>query len=341
MNTMDIDQPDKILRKQIGGYQNTALIFTAVKLGLPDLLQEEKYNLQQLAEKIQCAEDKLKRLLSALELIGLCYLSTTKIYQLTESGRLLATNSSTPHREMVEIAVEQYWESWTNLSGAIRTGKSAFERLHGQNVFEWRSENADANEKFNLWLSKETKAYISDILEVLDLTGTAEIADIGGGSGILLGSLLRKHPHIRGKLFDQPHVIQQTKNAIGAGNQDIQQRLEYIEGDFFKSVPVKADTYIMKSIIHDWDDVESIAILRNCYSAIPKHSRFILIERLTKQEAKACENTILLDMHMMAVTGGKERSLDEYKYLLLESNFNFIKSTVTSSGFHLIEAVPA
>ena len=340
MNTMDTNHPDKTLRKQIGGYQNTALIFTAVKLGLPDLLQKHNYNLQRLAAELQCAEHNLERLLVALELLDICYLSLEKTYQLTGAGKLLTTNSPTPHREMVEIAVEQYWESWINLSGALKTGKSAFEEAHGQNVFEWRSKNTDDNEKFNSYLSKETKNYVADILEVLDLTQTTEIADIGGGSGILIEALLKKHSHIKGKLFDQPHVIQHAKNVV-VSNEGICQRLEYIEGDFFKSVPVKADAYIMKSIIHDWDDVESVAILLNCHSSMPKHSKLILIERLTKQEAVDDEETTLLDIHMMAVTGGRERTLDEYKRLLHESKFNFIKSTPTRSGLHVIEAVPA
>jgi hypothetical protein len=327
------------LRKLIDGYRNTALIYTAVKLDLPDTMDTSAVNAEQLASLIDGSAPHLARLLDALVPAGICDRSADGSYTLTESGLSLRRNSASPHRELVEIAVEQYWSPWTHLELSVRTGEPAFEHLHGMGVFEWRRANPGANELFNSWLAKETDIVVNAIIEATDFSGTERIADIGGGNGSLLAAALTQYPHLTGTLFDQAHVIEQAKKHLGETR--VFSRMEFCAGDFFTGIPVKADTYMLKSVLHDWTDEKAITILKCCRVTAANDTRLMLVERLLGRSNSNAETNTMVDIHMMAVTGGRERSLEEYRVLLTKSGFTLSKVSATAPGFHIMEATPA
>ena len=327
------------VRSLIDGYRNTALIYTAVRLDLPDIMGEEASHAEQLAARIGASAPHLARLLDALVLAGVCDRSVDGRYMLTESGLSLRSDSASPHRDLVQIAVEQYWSPWTNLEHSIRTGEPAFEHLHGMGVFEWRRAHPDANDLFNAWLAKETDSVVSAIVEAADFSGVATVVDVGGGNGSLLAALLAQYPHMTGTLFEQAHVVSQARNNLA--EKTVSGRVDYCEGSFFTGIPVRADVYLLKSVLHDWTDDKAITILRSCRAAAGDAAKLLLVERLVGEADGDDTAATMVDIHMMAVTGGRERSRDEYGALLGQSGFALSKVSATSCGFCILEALPA
>jgi AraC-like DNA-binding protein len=330
--------PGDFLRRQIEGYQATALIYAAVNLGLPDHMQDGDWNIDQLAEDLDCPIQGLHRVLRALTAIGICEQPNEDIYRLTQAGALLSTDSSSPHRELVKIAVEQYWNPWANLADCVRSGQPAFERLQGMSPWQWRSQHVAQGVDFNSWLAKETTLAAHSVLEAVDFSVVHRLADIGGGSGGLVAKVLEVFPHLTGVLFDQPHVIDQARQALGS--QGLLGRVELSEGDFFRAIPVKADLYLLKSILHDWNDACCETILRNCRSAMSPGSRLLVIERMLGSSPHTDSETVMIDIRMMLITGGRERMLFEYEQLLRKSGLKVSKIVPARSGLSVIEAIP-
>lgn len=334
----NVSSPGDCLSRQIEGYQTTALIYAAVGLGLPDCMRGNGWEVEQLAESLDCPVQGLDRLLRALTSIGICEQLDGRTYRLTETGALLRKDSSSPHREMVRIAVEQYWHPWADLADCIRSGQPAFEKLHGMDPWEWRRQQVPQGADFNSWLAKETSRAARSILEAVDFSAVHRLADIGGGSGGLLAEMVGAFPHLTGVLFDQSHVIGQARQALG--RQGLLDRMELTEGDFFRRVPVKADMYVLKSILHDWNDACCGTILRNCRSAMDPGSRLLVVERILEPSACADPGTAMIDIRMMLITGGRERMLFEYEKLLRECGLLISRVIPTRSGVSVIEAVP-
>ena len=219
----------------------------------------------------------------------------------------------------------------------MRSERSAFDAAFGTTPREYRRAHPRIGASFDAWLAGETRAHCAAVVTALDLRGVARVADIGGGGGALLQALLEAHPQLAGVLFDQPHVIRAAARgfdaAIAAG------RVELAGGDFFAAVPVQAGLYLLKSVIHDWDDADSVRILGNCRAAMPAGARLALIERVLPARARDDTATVLVDVQMMAITGGRERRLDEFEALLRDAGLAPSGVTRTASGFAIIEAV--
>lgn len=339
----EIDIPEETvtseekLRHLIGGYRDTALIYSAVNLGLPDLLQQKPMAVSEMARQLKCSALNLERFVNALQIIGLLEKVGESQFRLSQTGLLLVEGSPSPCREMVSMAVEQHWQSWTRLDYSVLTDKPAFDFLHGSGPFEWRSKNPQASRLFNSWLEKETAGFTASILEKLDLSRCTKVVDIAGGNGGLLVGILRANPALNGILFEQAHVIQQARIALQSA--DCIDRIEFCDGDFFQSVSVEGDVYILKSVIHDWNDSAAVQILQACRGSAKATSKLILVERLTGQGPYHHETT-MLDVAMMAITGGRERSLDQYRELLRQSGYRLVEAVACSSGFYIIEARP-
>ena len=326
------------LSQQIEACRETALIYAAIKLGLPDLLANADLSPEDIAEALGGDLDSLIRFVNALAVLGLVEIGEKSLVRLTAAGKLLCRDSESPCRELTQMLVEQHWSSWTHLDHSVLTGQPAFTQLHGMRPFDWRRNNPHANQLFNSWLKKETANYTVSILSAIDLSDCTKVADIAGGNGSLLMAMLNNNKHLQGVLFDQPHVIAQAQKDLAYA--PCIDRLEFVSGDFFKGFVIEAGLYVLKSIIHDWNDAESVKILAACRSTMKLDARLILVERLLGQNDANHKTTTMLDMAMMAVTGGRERSLEEYESLLARSGFGLRSLNHCSSGFHVIEALP-
>ena len=325
------------LNRLIDGYQGTALVYAALRLGLFDRMDATPASAAALAAAVGVPADRLHRLLRALAAIGVVEESPDGCFAPGAAGALLRADSGSGLREKAILAVEHYWPAWAAFEHCVRSERSAFDAAFGTTPWEYRRAHPRIGASFDAWLAGETRAHCAAVVTALDLRGVARVADIGGGGGALLQALLEAHPQLAGVLFDQPHVIRAAAGAFGAAI--AAGRLELAGGDFFAAVPVQAGLYLLKSVIHDWDDADSVRILGNCRAAMPAGARLALIERVLPARARDDTATVLVDVQMMAITGGRERRLDEFEALLRDAGLAPSGVTRTASGFAIIEAV--
>lgn len=325
------DQHSTRLDAVVNGYQDTAIVLAAVRLDLPDLMAGGLTDAESLAAAAGCRVPELTRLLRGLQMIGMV-LDEDGHHRLTDEGRMLLRDAPEPHRQLVELVADQYWGAWTNLAHAARTGEPGFTHLHGTGPFEWRAQHAEAGRLFSAWLHKETAGLTESIAETIDLTGVRTLADVGGGDGALLRSLLARHPSIRGSLLDRDEVV---RRAAADWPAELDARTSFVPVDFFEEIAVDADAYVLKSVLHDWDDEEVGRILLNCADALPSDGSLFVVERVLDQ---GTESTIRLDLHMMAVTGGQERSMDALAGLVVGAGLAVAHVAETTTGFTVIEA---
>lgn len=326
------------LHTYIDGYQQSAVIYVAAKLRLADLIAEGLTDSTSLANHLEVAQTPLLRLLRALASLGFCRETSSDAFELDEIGHLLRENHPDSQRHKALLAVEQYWPSWMNLLYSVQTGETAFEFVHGMSPWTYREQNPELGECFNLSLQRETDKSTESIIAALDLKAVSTIADIGGGTGALFIKILTAYPYLTGTLFDQGHVVAATQKRLERAG--LTPRGTTLGGDLFTAIPVTADLYILKSVLHDWDDTQCNTILRNCRAAMHRDSKLVLIERLLPEKG-GDEKVSLLDIRMLLITGGKERSLKEYQRLTHEAGLLLQQTVATESGVVLMECIQA
>jgi hypothetical protein len=275
--------------------------------------------------------------LRGLASLGLCAEGPDGTFALTHQGRCLLPGARL--REKVQIVVGQYWQPWANLATAVATGKPAFEQVFGQSVFDWRHDHAEAGALFDSYLAHEALAQAAPIVAALDLSGVESVADLGGGYGGLLAGILQSNPDLRGILFDRPHRIEAAMPFLQA--QGVADRVERIGGDLLAAIPVEAGLYLLAGVLRQWDDAHARKVLANCRTAMPRGASLVIVERLLPEQADDDPAAIMLDLHMMAITGGRVRKLAEFEAMLAEAGFSLAKARPTQSGLAAIEAVPA
>jgi AraC-like DNA-binding protein len=328
------------LRLKIEAYHEAALLYTAVKLGLPDGIGERAVTVEDLARELGLSAPHLSRFLRGLVTLGICKELPDGAFALAPGGWFLRSDSRSRLDRKVQIVVEQYWRPWSDLASCLKTGEPSFDRVFGMSVGDWRREHPEQGEMFESYLATQTFDQAASILEVMDCAVEAKkVADIGGGCGALLAPLLIAFPHLAGALFDKPHMIEMAKPFLQVFAQfHLAERIELIAGDVFAEIPIKADLYLLKGVLQEWDDGDALAILRNVRDAMPDGARLVVIERLMPERASDDPAAVMLDLHMMVITGGKARSLAEFEALLAAAGLTLAKTTPTTSGLTVIEA---
>jgi len=330
------DAFEERLRLKIEAYHEAALVYAAMKLGLPERMAAGAVTAEQLAEALRLSAPHLMRFLRGLCTIGVCEELADGSFALAAGGRSLGSGSPSRLAEKVQIVVGQYWRPWANLVANLEAGTPAFEQVFGMSVSDWRGRNEEQGALFDSYLAKETLAQAGAIIAALDVSGTKMIADIGGGYGGLLAALLGAHPQIEGILFDRSQTLEAAKPFLQSLG--VAERIEFEAGDFLAEIPVRADLYLLKGVLQQWDDGEARTILSNCRDAMPEGGRLVIIELLLPERATDDPAAIMLDLHMMTITGGRARSLAQFATLLSEAGLALAKVTPTSSGLAIIEA---
>lgn len=325
------------LASLIDGYQTTAVLRAAVELDLPDLLARTPANAATLAAHTGVNADALHRLLGVLAALGLAHDNNDGRFALTEAGLALTTTSDTGMRQRLLLATTHYAPVWNWIADNVRSGTTAFEQLHGCSPWQYRQQHAESGQLFNDWLRFETGRVARLLATELNLPSDGHVADIGGGTGALLMALLDLHPQLQTTLFDRPHVVAQAEARWRSEGRSSHPAC--VVGDFMREIPVSADVFLLKSILHDWSDADSLNILRRCHHAMPAGARLLLIERVLPAHPPEDASTHLLDLHMMLVTGGRERNFAQFAALLEQAGFDSIGARTTPSAFTVIEAV--
>lgn len=310
------------LARMVGGYQVTQALYVAAALGIADLLVDETRTSDELAEATGADAESLYRLLRALARIGVLDEQAGRTFALTELGAGLRDEEV--RTRLLFVGRPHHWNTWSSLLHSVQTGENAFQSIHAQSVWEYRAEHPEESEIFNAWMVGLTRAANEVILGGYDFGRFRHVVDVGGGHGAFLAAMLAAHAHLRGTLFDQPHVV--------AGAPSIE-RCEIVAGSFFEEVPAGGDAYVLKSIIHDWRDPEATAILRTIARALDAEARVLLVERDLADPAAPW-----LDLLMLVMAGGQERTEDEYAALFRAGGLDYVGATRVGGGWAVFEA---
>ena len=322
----------------IGGYRISQALRVAVELGIPDHLAAGPRHCDDLATTTGSHAPTLYRLLRFLAGAGLLDETSPKQFALTPLGSTLRADIPASICPVVRLWLsESHWQSWSHLLHSVQTGQHAFDHAHGTGVFDYLREDAELSAIFNATMTTSSARLANALLKHYDFHGIGRIVDIGGGHGFTLTTILADHPTMKGVLFDLPDVVAGASlEAIGGRN-----RCEIIGGSFFETIPADADAYILKQIIHDWDDDQSLAILRNVRAAMPGHARVLLIERRIEPDHRDAMRVLHIDMEMLVNVSGMERTDAEYRSLLEQAGFRLARVVplLDGAGFAVFEAM--
>jgi hypothetical protein len=277
----------------------------------------------------------LFRFMRALESLELLEFGREGVL-LSESGKLLAVEESSISSIPVLIG-EQYLPAWSNLASTLRNCTPAFEQVFGVSVWKHRQEHPHLNEAFGRMIKEPATNEIKAILDAYDFGGHQKVVDVGGGSGWLLAGILAKYTDVSGVLFDQPHVVKGFLDSIETAG--IRDRCAVIGGSFFDSVPADGGLYLMQSILHDWGDEDCVRILKATRESMTSDARLLVLERIIPADAVMPIPLAMLDMHMMTVLGGCERTLAEFDDLFAKAGLRRLR-VIATAGFaaDIIEA---
>jgi hypothetical protein len=333
-----IDKAKAEVLDLILGFQISQGIHVAASLGIADLLSAGPKSSTDLAIAAGAHPASLYRLMRALAAVGLFHEDDRGRFGLTVRGHALRSDVPGGCAPAAQFyAGRSAWAAWGNLLHAVRTGAAAFDHVHGKNVWAYRAEHPEESDAFDRAMAAGSARFAEALLSVCDFGRFATVVDVGGGDGTLLASILAANPRIRGTLFDQPRAVARavaSLHALGAS-----ERCELVSGDFFVRIPSGADAYLLKNILHDWDDEASAKLLGACRAAMRSDSRLLIFEHVIGAP-KACARGKLMDLNMMVMTGGQERALAGFTSLLRQSRFRLLSVTPTSTPLSVIEAMP-
>jgi hypothetical protein len=231
-----------------------------------------------------------------------------------------------------------HWQVYGSLEHSIRTGENAFAAVHGEPVWGYLAKHPDEQKVFDGAMTALSQAVADEVVDAYDFAPSSTVVDVGGGRGMMLATVLSRYPSVDGVLFDQPDVVADAHELLSATG--VSHRCRVVGGNFFEAVPEGGDAYILKSVIHDWPDAESVEILRTCWHSMPAHGRLLLVEQLL-DESPDPVRTALSDLTMLVMAGGQERTINEYRSLLAAAGFDHTSTVPTGGDAFIIEAVPA
>jgi hypothetical protein len=328
-----------ILAQLLTGMWAMQSVAAAARLGFFDLLGEKPRTPEEVATGASTDAGATARLLRGLASLGLLERRADGRYAPTDAGQHLRAGVPGTFRDaFVAEADPLHWQSWEHLADAVRTGKPRPAAVFGMPAFEWYGKNPEHGEQFGLAMQNFSRFAVGALLAAYDFSDVRTIMDVGGGNGSLVLAILEKHPALKGKVADLPYVQDAANAAIRAAG--AAGRCVFEANDFFRSVPGGADLHVLKSILHDWTDEECVGILTNCRKALDPGGRLLIVELLVPSEIRP-DLVMLMDLNMLVVTGGRERTEEEFGRLLSRSGFRLARVIPTKSPFFLLEARPA
>ena len=316
-----------------GGYSLSRCLHVVADLGVADALDEGSRPVADLAASVGAHPEALGRILRLLAAHGVFELQGDSCRH-TPASRLLRTDHPRSMRSLVRMfGLPMNWAVYGELGHAARTGYPAAEKVLPGGFWSRFAEHPDEAGIFNAAMAAKAHGQVAGVMAAYDFSGFGVVGDIGGGRGHLLEAVLESAPAARGVLFDLPHVV---ADAAGVASE----RLSLQGGDFFKDPLPVCDAYLVMEVIHDWGDQDAVAILEAVRRAAPSHARLLLIEQIVPEDPGPHWSKSL-DVHMLALLGGKQRTRREYEALFDRSGFAFEREIDTGADVSILEAVPA
>jgi hypothetical protein len=307
------------------GAARTMLIHTVARLHIADLLAGGPLTSAELAARTGSDADVMRRILEALASVGVFKRERGGRFSNNRVSNGLLTGAAGSARGFAELfGFEPIMRAWTRLPQTLRDGKQAFKETNDRIAWEWMEKDKDAQAAFIEGMSSMTEVVAPAIAAVHPFDEVKTVCDVGGGVGIVLAAILRRHPHLRGVLFDSESMLGEAKAYLEAAG--ILDRVELVPGSFFDSVPRGADCYVLKTVLHNWEDAEASKILRNCRAAMEPNQRLILAELDVREDALS-PLVPFMDIMGLMIFCGRERSREKLAGMLLETGFRMGRAT--------------
>jgi hypothetical protein len=323
------------------GHMTTQVLATTARLGLMDVIGEGERSAAEVAGECGANTQAMYRLLRALAALGLLVENTPGSFSLTPAGSLLRTDRRDSVRTIVEMFADpEVVRAWERLEDSLRTGRPSFVDVYGTDFFTYLKQKPDVSAHFNAAMSQGTRETADVLPKHYHFSRFKTVVDVGGGDGTLLAAILREHPTTRGVVFDTPEGLSQAGTTLE--REGLAGRFTLEPGDFFASVPAGGDLYLLKSVIHDWDDEKAATILRNCRDVVPAHGRLLIIEPVfpSTVDGSVPPFMYLNDLNMLVKHGGCERTRTDYEELCRRAGFTVtgITPLPTATAFSIVEA---
>lgn len=330
--------PRETLWRMTNAYQASEAIHVAATLGIADLLEDAPRSAEDLARATGTHAPTLLRVLRALASVGVFTEEDGGRFYNTPLSEYLRTDAPGSVRAWaVQVGRPYHWNSWGRLLHSVRTGEPAFQELYGTTPWEYRASHPEDDAVFNAAMSSLSTAVGEAVVRSYDFSGIGTLVDVGGGEGALLARILAANPTLRGVLFDQPRVVEGAGPLLERAG--AAERCEVVGGSFFEAVPDGADAYLLKSVIHDWDDAEARRILLKCREAMADGGRLLVVEPIIGPPNEP-DPAKFSDLNMLVMLGGRERTAEDFERLYSEAGFEVSGIVRTGSAFAVIEGVP-
>lgn len=321
------------------GSRVTQMIHVAAKLGIADRLAHGPQSAEALAQATGVQPHALYRLLRGLASLGIFAETDHSAFSLTPLAEWLRSDHpGSLHGFAVLYGEPWLWQAYGALMHSVQTGQTAFHHVHGTDLFGYLAQHPEDAAVFHQAMTALSNQELEAILAAYDFSQVQHLVDVGGGEGALVAAVLQAYPTLHATLFDVAPAIERA--AAQLSQRGLADRCTRVEGDFFQFVPAGGDLYVLKHVIHDWLDDESIAILKNCRAAIAAGGRLMIVERVIV-EGDPSQDAKLFDINMMVSAGGLERTDQEYAALLDAAGFRLERVIPTASPVSLIEATAA
>jgi hypothetical protein len=320
------------------GYWISRVVYAAAKLGLADRLAAGPRSAAELAGETKTHARSLHRLMRTLASLGILTERDAGRFALTPLGDALRTGApgyALP--SVLTLGGPIGWKGFEEMLYSLETGKTGFEKAFGMPAFDYLAQHPDEASMFSETMIGVHGAEPPAVAEAYDFSSIGTLVDVGGANGNMLATVLGRHPKLRGILFDLPHVVRDAPAFLAA--RGVADRVEIQPGSFFDSVPAGGDAYILSHIIHDWSEEQCQTILGNCRRAMGPNARLLIVE-MVLPEGDTPHFGKILDMTMLVLPGGQERTAPEYSELLGKAGFRMSRVVPTESAVSVVEALP-
>jgi len=335
-----VDRAEATVLRIGRGYQLSQALYVAAKLGVADVLGSGPLGAEAIAEAVDVRPPELRRVLRALVAAG--------VFTELEDGRFAANAEAAALRadapgRMRDVIVnfgEEMYRAFGELLHTVRSGETAFDAVFGTPLFEYYAANPRAQASGAARMLARTLPVASEFAASDLVRDARTLVDVGGGTGTLLAEVLSHRPKVGGVLLERPGMLELARGYLA--EQSVADRCEFVEGDFFSSVPAGGDVYVLKSVLHDWDDERCIAILQSCRAAMGQVARLVIIELLLPERMTPSSGMLsaaLLDLIMLAYAGGRERTETEFTQLLDQARLRLVSTTPLAAGSQILEGV--
>jgi SAM-dependent methyltransferase len=341
MTTQQTPPPFALFRMVTGFYVSQALHVVA-RLGIADLLADGPRDVEALAGATETHAPSLRRVLRLLASVEVFREDEDGRFALTPLGSALQSDVPGSMRAAALLFGGITQRAWGELLHSVRTGEPAFRHVFGKDPFDYMAEHPDESANFDAAMADFTKHIGTAVAAAYDFSALGRIVDVGGGNGALLGRILEAHPTVEGVLFELPQVVDGARAHLH--ELGLAERCEVVAGDFFEEVPAGADAYLLKHVIHDWNDERAQRILETCRRAMKPEARLLVIEGVYPPRIEASDehrSAASNDVNMLVVTGGRQRSEEDFRRLYAASGLRLARMVPTESPMRIIEGAPA